>query len=224
MAPDSPSQKRIVYLNRRVAFIEPGRVNVRPALAAAVFPLFGLLIGVAAFASVLLFLSEVPFPVAMLLLVVAVVMIPLAGIGFVYAIGGTDVVFEKEKQSGIWQQGFLGMGVGTTELVPFWKIHEIRIEEVTRERQRGQLQDLAQLEIVIVKESGKRLSVGDIIVARSMVRDGLGEVRQVADAIAEMTGKPLVAPTIVRRERAAEQPEQQADAASLRDASRAEAS
>jgi hypothetical protein len=57
-----------------------------------------------------------------------------------------------------------------------------------------------------------------------MVRDGLGEVRQVADAIAEMTGKPLVAPTIVRRERAAEQPEQQADAASLRDASRAEAS
>jgi hypothetical protein len=173
---------------------------------------------------VLLFLSEIPFPVAMLLLVVAVVMIPLAGIGFVYAIGGTDVVFEKEKQSGIWQQGFLGMGVGTTELVPFWKIHEIRIEEVTRERQRGQLQDLAQLEIVIVKESGKRLPVGDIIVARSMVRDGLGEVRQVADAIAEMTGKPLVAPTIVRRERAAEQPEQQADAASLRDASRAEAS
>jgi hypothetical protein len=224
MPSDSPPQKRIVYLNRRVAFIEPGRVNVRPALAAALFPLFGLLIGVAAFASVLLFLSDIPFSIAMLLLVVAVVMIPLAGIGFVYAIGGTDVVFEKEKQSGIWQQGFLGMGVGTTELVPFWKIHEIRIEEVTRERQRGQLQDLAQLEIVIVKESGKRLPVGDIIVARSMVRDGLGEVRQVADAIAEMTGKPLVAPTIVRRERAAEQPEQQADAASLRDASRAEAS
>ena len=224
MPSDSPPQKRIVYLNRRVAFIEPGRVNVRPALAAALFPLFGLLMGVAAFASVLLFLNDIPFPIAMLLLVVAVVMIPLAGIGFVYAIGGTDVVFEKEKQSGIWQQGFLGMGVGTTELVPFWKIHEIRIEEVTRERQRGQLQDLAQLEIVIVKESGKRLPVGDIIVARSMVRDGLGEVRQVADAIAEMTGKPLVAPTIVRRERAAEQPEQQADAASLRDTSMAEAS
>ena len=104
-----------------------------------------------------------------LLLIVAVVSIPLAGIGFVYTVAGTDVVFEQEKQSGVWQQGFLGMGVGTTELVPFWKINEIRIEEITRERQRGQLQDLAQLEIILVKESGKRLRVGDIIVARSMV-------------------------------------------------------
>src|SRR6185503_18996526 len=99
--------------------------------------------------------------------------IPLSGIGFVYTVAGTDVVFEREKQSGVWQQGFLGMGVGTTELVPFWKIHEIRIEELTRERQQGQLQDLAQLEIVLVKESGKRLRVGDVIVARSIVRAGL---------------------------------------------------
>lgn len=213
-APATP-QKQIVYLNRRVAFIEPGRVNVRPALAAALFPLFGLLVGIAAFVSILLWLSEMPFPLAMLLLVIAVVTIPLAGIGFVYTIAGTDVVFEKEKQSGVWQQGFLGMGVGTTELVPFWKIHEIRIEEVTRERQRGQLQDLAQLEIVVVKESGKRLPVGDIIVARSMVRDGLAEVRQVASAIADMAGKPLIAPSVVRRPVTAAEAEGSGDAAAI---------
>ena len=197
-APPAP-QKRIVYLNRRVAFIEPDRINVRPALAAALFPLFGLLVGVAAFVSILLWLGSMPFALAMLLLVVAVISIPLAGIGFVYAVAGTDVLFEREKQSGVWQQGFLGMGVGTTELVPFWKIHEIRIEELTRERQRGELQEVAQLEIVLVKESGKRLRVGDIIVPRSMVRDGLADVREVAQAIAEMTGKPLIAPTVVRR-------------------------
>ena len=143
-----------------------------------------------------------PFWLTGVLLVVAVVSLPLAGIGFVYAVAGTDVVFEKEKQSGVWQQGFLGMGVGTTELVPFWKIHEIRIEEVTRERQRGELQDLAQLEIIVVKESGKRLRVGDTIVARSMVREGLADVREVAEAIANMTGKPLIAPSVVRREKA----------------------
>jgi hypothetical protein len=207
----TPPAKRIVYLNRRVAFIEPGRINVRPALAAALFPLFGLLLGIGCFVSIILWLDRLPFALVLLLLVVAVVSIPLAGIGFVYTIAGANVVFEREKQSGVWQQGFLGMGVGTTELVPFWKIDQIRIDEVTRERQQGQMQELAQLEIVLVKVSGKRLAVGDIIVPRSMVREGLEEVRVVACAIAEMTGKPLVAPEIVRRRKASAGPDDDVD-------------
>lgn len=197
-----PPAKRIIYLNRRVAFIEPHRINVRPALAAAAFPAFGLLLGVASFVAIVLWLDRLPFALVLFLLAAAVVLIPLAGIGFVYAVGGTDVVFDREKQSGVWQQGFLGMGVGTTELVPFWKIAEIRIDEVTGERQRGELQDLAQFEVVLVKVSGKRLRVGDIVVARSLVRQGLAEVRELAEAIADMTGKPLVAPTVVRRRKA----------------------
>jgi hypothetical protein len=32
-----------------------------------------------------------------------------------------------------------------------------------------------------------------------MVREGLSEARELAEAIAAMTGKPLVAPEIVRR-------------------------
>lgn len=209
MTAEPPSQpaKRIVYLNRCVAFIEPHRINVRPALAAALFPLFGLLLGIAAFVSIILWLDRLPFAAALLLLVVAIVTIPLSGIGFVYAIAGANVVFEREKQSGVWQQGFLGMGVGTIELVPFWKIDQIRIEETTRERQRGEVQDVAQLEIVLVKQSGKRLHVGDLIVPRSLVREGLAEVREVAEAIAEMTGKPLVAPTVVRRRKSAPEDE-----------------
>lgn len=215
MATDTPTsarpQKRIVYLNRRVAFIEPDRVNVRPALAAALFPLFGLLVGIGAFVSIILWLDTLPFVLILLLLVVAVVSIPLAGIGFVYTIAGANVVFERQKQSGIWQQGFLGMGVGTTELVPFWKIDQIRIEELTRERQRGQMQDVAQLEIVVMKVSGKRLAVGDIVVPRSMVRQGLDDVRAVAGAIAEMTGKPLIAPEVVRRPKAVSAHDEPAD-------------
>lgn len=201
MTTDTPAapERRIIYLNRRVAFIEPGRINVRPALAAALFPLFWLLLGIGSAVSILLWLDRLPFALVLVLLVVTVVSIPLAGIGFVYALGGANVVFDREKQSGLWQQGFLGMGVGTTELVPFWKIEEIRIEETTRERQRGELQDVAQFEIVLVKVSGKRLKVGDTVVARSMVREGLADVRALADAIAQMTGKPLVAPEIVRR-------------------------
>jgi hypothetical protein len=213
MASETPAgpAKRIVYLNRRVAFIEPDRINVRPALAAALFPLFGLVVGVAAFASVILWLDQIPFAVAMLLLMVAIISIPLAGIGFVYAIAGTNVVFDRQKQSGLWQQGYLGMGVGTTELVPFWKIEQIRIDELTRERQRGELQDVAQLEIVLVKVSGKQLKVADLIVPRSMVRQGLEEVRTVAAAIAEMTGKPLVSPEVVRRRKGAAAPDDATD-------------
>ncbi len=198
-----PAAKRIVYLNRRVAFIEPDRINVRPALAAALFPLVWLVLGVGAAVSILLWLDAMPFALAMLLLVVAVVSIPLAGIGFVYTIAGTNVVFEREKQSGLWQQGFLGMGVGTTELVPFWKIEQVRIEETTYERQRGQQQDLAQFEIVLVKVSGKRLKVGDTVVARSMVREGLADAREVGQAIAELVDKPLIAPDVVRRRKRA---------------------
>jgi hypothetical protein len=197
----APPAKRIVYLDRRVAFIEPERINVRPALAAALLPLFGVLAGLASFAAIVLWLDRLPFAVVLLLLVVAIVSIPLAGTGLVYAIAGANVVFDRQKQSGVWQQGFLGMGVGTSELVPFWKIDHIRIEETTRERQRGEVQDVAQFEILLVKQSGKRLKIGDVVVARSMVRDGLAEARDVAEAIAVMTGKPLVAPEIVRRRR-----------------------
>jgi hypothetical protein len=198
--PTAPS-KRIVYLDRRVAFLEPDRINVRPALAAALFPSFWLLVGLLSFASIILWLDRIPFVLVLLLLVLAVVMIPLAGIGLVYAVGGANVVFDRRKQSGVWQQGFLGMGVGTTELVPFWKIDQIRIDETTRDPQRGEPQDLAQFEIALIKASGKRLKIGDVVVARSMVRQGLAEAREVADAIAEMTGKPLVAPEVVRRKR-----------------------
>ena len=38
--PNAPPAKRIIFLDRRVAFIEPDRINVRPALAAALLPLF----------------------------------------------------------------------------------------------------------------------------------------------------------------------------------------
>jgi hypothetical protein len=203
--PPARPEKRIVYLNRRVAFIEPHRINVRPALAAALFPLTGLLIGIAAFVSILLWLDSLPFWLVVLLLLVAIITIPLAGIGFVYTIAGANVVFEKEKQSGVWQQGFLGMGVGTIELVPFWKIDEIRIEETTSGRRwQGETEDVAQFEIVLKKVSGKRLRIGDIVVARPMMREALAEAREVAEAIADMTGKPLVAPEIVRRRRHAD--------------------
>lgn len=189
-----------------MAFLEPDRINVRPALAAALLPLFGVLLGIGAFVAIVLWVGTMPFFLTLVLLVVAIVTIPLAGIGFVYAVGGANVVFDRQKQSGVWQQGYLGMGVGTEELVPFWKIDHIRIDDLAAERLRGEMQDVAQLEVALIKVSGKRLKVGDVVVPRSMLRQGLEDVRELAEAIAEMTGKPLVAPEVVRRPKQASPP------------------
>ena len=40
---------------------------------------------------------------------------------------GADVVIDGRKGSATWQQGYLGMGVGTRELVPFPKIDHLAI-------------------------------------------------------------------------------------------------
>ena len=80
------------------------------------------------------------------------------------------------------------------------------------------MQDLAQFEIVLVKTSGKHLKVGDMVVARSMIRQGLQDVREVAEAIAQMTDKPLIAPEIVRRRRVEADEPAPADESSTADA------
>ena len=45
-----------------------------------------------------------------------------AAMGLVYSVIGAAVVVEKAKESVRFQQGVLGLGIGTMELVPFWKI------------------------------------------------------------------------------------------------------
>ena len=202
-ASPAPPAKRIVYLNRRVAFIEPDRVNVRPALAAALFPLFGLLLGIAAFLSILLWLDRLPFALVVVLLLVAIIAIRSPGHWLRLRHRRLERRVRAREAVGGLAAGVPGYGRRHYRTRTVLENRPIRIEEVTRERQRGEVQDLAQLEIVLVKVSGKRLSVGDIIVPRSMVREGLADVREVADAISALTGKPLVAPTVVRRPKGA---------------------
>ena len=66
----------------------------------------------------------------------------------VYSIAGAHIVIERAKQSAVLQQGYLGMGVGTQELIPFWKIDSIIVRELTPHDYRGHQDDFAQYEIV----------------------------------------------------------------------------
>ena len=161
----SPAQRREIDLHRRVCVIRSDTIDIRPARSAAVVPLIGFLLGVFAFVVVLFWLEQLPFALALLLMGSAIVLVPFAGMGFVYSVYGANVVIDRKKQSALWQQGLFGMGVGTQELVPFWKMERLEIEEISREPQVGGAQDFAQYEIRLLKTSGRRLSLGQVSTA-----------------------------------------------------------
>ena len=185
-----PAQREI-DLHRRVCVIKPDVIDIRPARSAAVVPFIGFVLGVLAFVSVLLWLEALPFVVTLLLIGLALLLVPLSGMGFVYSVYGANVVIDRRKGTAVWQQGLLGMGVGTEELAPFSKIERVEIEEISREEQVGGAQDLAQFELRVLKASGRRLSLGQVTVPRYLRDDGLARAREVGEAVAEMTGRPL---------------------------------
>lgn len=190
---------RRIPMHRRSCVVTPGRIDISPSRHAIVWPLVGLLVGGLCFVAIVLGLGTLPFLLVVLLLLVGVVVVPLSGMGLVYSVVGANVVVDREKQSAVWQQGLLGMGVGTQEVVPFWKIDRITVEETTGEQQQGQLQDFAQYEITLVKTSGRHLKVGAITVPRAMAKEGLAQARDVAQAIGDMAGRPVRAPGRRRR-------------------------
>lgn len=191
--------RRVIYLDRRTCIIEPDRIDIRPAKEAALVPLLGVLVGLAAFVAIPLFLDALPFALVVVLLLVAIIALPLSGLGLVYAIAGSHITADRTKQSIVWQQGFLGMGVGTQELVPFWKVAEWVVAETTEERRSDGLEDIAQYEVALLKTSGRRLPVGTATMPRSLRGEALGRARQVAEALATMTEKPLTLPPSRRR-------------------------
>jgi hypothetical protein len=196
VAPESPlpppGEKRRIDLHRRRAIITADRIDVRPSREAALPPLAGFLLGVLCVALIVWGVMGGPIPYLLLafLLLIALIAVPLAGITLVYALMGANVIFDRRKQSGTWQQGMLGMGIGTTDLVPFWKIDCIDVTEAGAPG--GSLgsrtEELAQWEAVLVKQSGTRLRIAGMTVPRQFAAAGYTPVRQLADAVASLTG------------------------------------
>ena len=189
---------RTVLLHRRVAVISPDKVEIRPARAALVGPLIGLVFGLACCAIILLGLNTLSLPLLGLLLLVAVILIPFAFLGVVYAIVGAHVVVDRAKGSATWQQGMIGLGIGTEELVPFAKIAAIVVEEAGSAAAAGEgrrVEEVAQWEIVLHKESGKRLIIGQAAMVRSQSREALDRAVTVARAVAQIAGAELRTPT-----------------------------
>jgi hypothetical protein len=180
-----------IDMDRRVCTITPDRIEVRPSRSSVLLPALGLVAGLFSGAAVVSWQSSLPFALVVLLVLAAVVLLPLSGLGFVYSVAGAHVVVDRAKQSAVWQQGLLGMGVGTRELVPFWKVERLDVGETVPQDHRGLPQDVAQFEVTLLKTSGRRLRVGAVTVPRSLAADGLERARLVAEGIAGMAGKPV---------------------------------
>lgn len=195
-ATTSPAGRTEIALHRRVAVLRPDRIDVRPSRAAILGPLSGFLIGIASGLAIWFGMSTLPLWLLAILLIITVIAVPFAGLGTIYALVGAHVVIDRAKQSATWQQGFLGMGVGTTELVPFWKIERLIVEEVgeAAEDLSRTVEEFAQWRVTLLKKSGRRLEIGVVTVARSFSEEGLRRARAVAEAIAALTGAPLELP------------------------------
>ena len=175
-----------IPLQRAVAVIGDDSVAIRRSRAQLVAPLIQLALAAGSVALIIAFLDTLPFALLMVLLVVALLMGPIATLGLVYNVIGRSVLLERQKQSVRWQQGLLGLGIGTDELVPFWRIDHIAVEgDYEAELESGERQDLVTWEVELVKDNGRRLSIGTVVAARPLAAEGLARANRVAEAVAE---------------------------------------
>ncbi len=186
--------------------MRPGRIDIRPERSAVAGPLSGLAVGVGLFVAVALFAESLPVAALAAMLIPGIIIAPLSAMGLLYSLIGAHVVIEAAKQSVRFQQGVLGLGLGTVELVPFWKVERIEVEdlelgEVTPQGPPPPL-DLRGWDLVLVKASGKRLSLGQVLAANTpdLVDEGFDRALDAAEAIAALVGKPMVISAAVEAE------------------------
>jgi len=196
--------RRELYLDRRVCSVRPDRIDIRPARSIIFLPLLMLALGVAAFPVIYFWGGSLSLELRLLLSLGALVLVPVSGIGLVYSIAGAHVVVDRAKQSAVLQQGYLGMGVGTQDLIPFWKIERIQVQELTPHDYRGHHEDFAQYEVVILKISGTQVPIGTVTVRRADAEQGLARAREVATLVADLAGSKMYVARL-RRARAATQ-------------------
>ncbi len=177
--------RKQVLLHRSMALIGPGKVEIRSATGTVILPLAGL--ALAAGAGTLMAVNGPALPfwalVAMLLFCLAVV--PISVMSLIGSLVGAEVVVDAKKGSAMWQQGYLGMGIGTKELVPFDRIDHlaVTVEGDQPDRWHEQSDDVRQFGLELVKKSGKRLTLAQVPVPAYGQADGMDRILAAGHAI-----------------------------------------
>jgi hypothetical protein len=188
--------RKVVLLHRSMAVIGDDLIEIKSARGAVILPIVGLLVSVAIGWLMVEYGLFMQFWMLVVLLVILIIVVPLSVMGLVGALVGADVVVDRRKGSATWQQGYLGMGIGTKELVPFAKIDhlEVCIEGDRPDRWQDLPDDLRQFSLVLVKKSGKRLTICNVPVPAYGQEDGMDRTLAVGQAVAELTGARIELP------------------------------
>jgi len=175
-----------ISLQRAVAVISDDAIAIRRSRAQLLVPFIQLGIAAGAVLLIVFFLDSLPLPLLAVLLAIAILLGPISTLGLLYNLLGNAVVLERDKQSVRWQQGLFGLGLGTSELVPFWRIDHIAVSgDYDEVLAGGDRQDLVTWDVELVKDNGKRLSIGMVVVARPFAEEGLARANQLAQSVAE---------------------------------------
>ena len=180
-----------------MAVIGPEKIEIRSARSTVAVPIFGLLLAGGAIAWIALSEGAAPLWALALVVFACLFVVPASVMGLVSSIAGADVIIDSRKNSVAWQQGYLGMGIGTKELVPFEKIDyiEITIEGAEGDRWKGANDDVRQFALTIVKKNGKRVQMAQVPVPASGQTDGMDRTLAVGNAVAALTGSSVRIPT-----------------------------
>lgn len=185
-----------VLLHRSMAVLGAEKIEIKSARGTIILPLVGLLLagGIGWFIARNGF--TLPFWALIVLLLFCLVLVPFSAMSLISAVVGADVVVDARKGSATWQQGYLGMGIGTKELVPFTRIDhfEVTVEGDEADRWRDQVDDLRQFALVLVKDNGKRLTLAQVPVPAYGQADGMDRTLAVGQAVAKLVGSKVTIP------------------------------
>ncbi len=185
-----------VLLHRAMAVISDDKIEIKAARGTVILPIIGLAIA----GGIGWYIADRGFTLPLWALVGALflclVLVPFSVMSLISAVVGADVVVDRAKGSATWQQGYLGMGIGTRELVPFAKIHhlEVTIEGDEADRWGNQTDDLRQFALILVKRSGKRLTLAQVPVPAYGQTDGMDRTLAVGQAVADLVGSTISLP------------------------------
>ena len=180
-----------IPLQRSVAVVKEDSVVVRPSRARLVGPLIQALVAGGAVALIVLLLDRMPPLLSASLLVVALIFGPSAVLGLVYNVAGSTFSIDRRKHAAVRQQGFLGLGLGTEELVPFGRIDHVAVTgDYDEELTSGVLQDLVHWDVEVVKDNDKRVHVGTVMAARPFAGEGRERANHLARVVAGIAAVP----------------------------------
>lgn len=178
-----------IALNRAYAVISPDQITIKPARMGLVGPVIQAVLTLFAVWAMATYINSLPLWLLMVLLTFVIVSGPTAVLGLVYNILGSAFLMERKKGTCRWQQGFLGLGLGTRELVPFPRIGSIEVTgNFEEELGSGDLQDVVHWQVWLVKDNGRTLPIASISAARPLADIALDGANTLAEALAEMSG------------------------------------